>query len=370
MQAHTSGDPFKRRKTKRSGVTYREKSDGSRTYFAYARGSQHKVDGGFDEACALQDELRGKVRRNEPIVTQKHTFAEAAEAWFLFKSPSWNELTYEAHRRNLDNHVLPVFADKRLPIHWQEVVEFIRSLDCSGATQQNILKPLKGTLRYAVRQGWASSNPFDALEREELPKAESRKPELPTPAQLQALLTAANKTGWRELIEVACHGPRKGEILGFVWGDFDSSTGTLTLDKQWRKDRTVADTKTGNHRTLALDPGTAHKLTALRLRSKHSQDSDPIFGTSNGTHLSHANAHRTWNAIREAAGLPGFHFHDLRHVFSSALHAAGATDAELAAAGGWANADLPKSVYTHVSDAEKAAERVRAAVGGVLGGTS
>lgn len=366
MQAHSSADPFKRHKTKRSGVTYRETAQG-RTYYVYARGKQHKAQGGFEEACALQDELRGKVRRNEPIVTAKHTFAEAAEAWFKFKSPTWNDLTRDAHRRNLDNHVLPVFADKLLPITWQEVVEFFRSLECSGATAQNIRKPLQGTLRYAVRQGWAATNPFDQLERDELPSAETRKPELPTRAQITKLLTEAEKRGRRELIEVACHGPRKGEILGFTWGDFDGKS--LNLTKQWRKDHVVARTKTGNTRSLPLHPGTAKRLTALRLKSRHSKDSDPIFGTGNGTHLSHGNAHRTWDAIRTAAGLPGFHFHDLRHVFSSALHAAGATDAELAAAGGWANADLPKSVYTHVSDPEKAAERVREAVGGVLGGT-
>jgi len=79
--------------------------------------------------------------------------------------------------------------------------------------------------------------------------------------------------------------------------------------------------------------------------------------------------HRSWNRLREAAGLPDLHFHDLRHVAASILHASGLTDAELAAAGGWANADVPKGMYTHVPDREQADERVREAIGAVVGST-
>jgi len=43
------------------------------------------------------------------------------------------------------------------------------------------------------------------------------------------------------------------------------------------------------------------------------------------------------------------------------------TDAELAAAGGWTNADVLKGIYTHVPDREKADERVREAIGAVVG---
>jgi hypothetical protein len=38
VQHQPNGDPFKRHKTKRSGVTYRETAQG-RTYYVYARGS-------------------------------------------------------------------------------------------------------------------------------------------------------------------------------------------------------------------------------------------------------------------------------------------------------------------------------------------
>lgn len=50
------------------------------------------------------------------------------------------------------------------------------------------------------------------------------------------------------------------------------------------------------------------------------------------------------------------------------LHDGGASDAELAAALGHANANVSKSIYTHVPDREKAAERVRAAIGSVVAG--
>jgi integrase len=87
-------------------------------------------------------------------------------------------------------------------------------------------------------------------------------------------------------------------------------------------------------RVVGIEAATAKRLTALRLKSKHSAASDPILPTRNGTHLLHSNVHRAWNTIREAAGLPDLHYHDLRHNAASLLHASGLSDAALAAAPG------------------------------------
>ena len=153
-----------------------------------------------------------------------------------------------------------------------------------------------------------------------------------------------------------------------TWGDFDGKS--FDVNKQWRTDGVVANTKTtASVRVVPLHPTTAKALVALKLKSGHSAPTDPIFSTASGRHILHSNMHRSWNRLREAAGLPDLHFHDLRHVAASILHASGLTDAELAAAGGWANADAPKGMYTHVPDREQADERVREAIGAVVGST-
>ena len=50
-----------------------------------------------------------------------------------------------------------------------------------------------------------------------------------------------------------------------------------------------------------------------------------LFTTPRGAQLYHAVLYREWKAAREAAGLPGFHFHDLRHTGLTWLARDGAT---------------------------------------------
>ena len=50
-----------------------------------------------------------------------------------------------------------------------------------------------------------------------------------------------------------------------------------------------------------------------------------LFTTPRGAQLYHSVLYREWNAAREATGLPGFHFHDLRHTGMTWLARDGAT---------------------------------------------
>ena len=49
MATRKGNDPFKRNKTRYRGVTYRFRSDGSRTYSVYFQGSHVAVKGGEKE---------------------------------------------------------------------------------------------------------------------------------------------------------------------------------------------------------------------------------------------------------------------------------------------------------------------------------
>lgn len=82
-------------------------------------------------------------------------------------------------------------------------------------------------------------------------------------------------------------------------------------------------TTAGIHR-IPLTPEFVRYLRAYRLRSRFSQDSDPVFSTlgrggsknGGGTRLSHRNVQRrAWQPIREALDLPErVTFHQLRHA--------------------------------------------------------
>ena len=60
-----------------------------------------------------------------------------------------------------------------------------------------------------------------------------------------------------------------------------------------------------------------------------------VFTTPRGAQLYHAVLYREWKAARTAAGLPGFHFHDLRHTGMTWLARDGATLKERMHRAGW-----------------------------------
>jgi site-specific recombinase XerC len=169
-------DPFKRRKTRHRGITYRVRADGSRQYFVYAQGKQHPVAGGEREAITRQAELRGKVARGEKVAPANLRFREVAEQWFESKR-RLRPWTRKLYRAALDNELIPTFGQLKLSqIDTESVARFIRKLEARGlssSTISNYLLPLSGTFAFAVRRGLASLNPCALLTNDD-PASESR----------------------------------------------------------------------------------------------------------------------------------------------------------------------------------------------------
>lgn len=172
------------------------------------------------------------------------------------------------------------------------------------------LKPLSGVLGYAVRRNVIASSPFDVLTDDDRPeRAEKEPPHEWTDEEVEALLAASthlaskreSRYDYSPLLRlVAVLGLRKGEALGLQWQDFDKDAGVLHVRRQW----------------LARD-----ELITLPLRSRFSQDEDPVFASLTGTPLGHRNVlRRGWAPARDAAGLPSsLTLHDLRHAAASRL---------------------------------------------------
>ena len=79
------------------------------------------------------------------------------------------------------------------------------------------------------------------------------------------------------------------------------------------------------------------------------KDAPLVFISSTGTPLAHSNfRHRVWLPALDTAGLPGVHFHDLRHTGNQLIANAGANPRELMARMGH---DNPRAamIYLHSS---------------------
>ena len=193
----------------------------------------------------------------------------------------------------------------------------------------------------------------------------------------EARLLAALPEFVRPLVVVAHEaGLRKGALLGLQWPDVDLRVGAVTV----RRD------KAGRVLRLPLNSRALEALREVRrwqvqrareiFRGTREILSPFVFCTPAGGYL-HDLERDYWRPAVEAAGLPGFRFHDLRHSFASRLAMAGVDSLAIEQLGGWRTPRMVRR-YVHLAPGHlrEAAERPvtmrlrAAAASGSLSGSS
>ena len=386
-------DPTRRWPTRHRGIRYRLSRSLERTYFVSWNGSS--VPAGRTEAEALtkQAELRRSAGRGEqPTIPTKITFAQLAEQWFAAKSERLRRKTIKNYRDALDLVLLPRFGGWRIAaIDPNAISELIRDLQREGlhaldrsrktrplgrSSVENYLKPLQGVLALALRRGLIATNPFSALTVDDRPKPEEPKPahewsddDVNTLLQASERLAARpeSRYDYTPLLRVtATLGLRLGEVLGLRWEDFDKDAGTLHVRRQWTRFGEYAAPKTrAGVRRIAIPTDLRDELIALRLRSDHSRDAQPIFASKSGTPLMHRNVvRRGFEPIRNEAGLTNVTFHSLRGAAVSRLIRASLDPVTVADFIGHEDPHTTLRVYASLWDRQKTDEAIRLALGG------
>lgn len=124
---------------------------------------------------------------------------------------------------------------------------------------------------------------------------------------------------------------RRGELLGLTWDAIDKVSRTAH----------IPNTKTGYPRTIPLSGQAIAILEGLKTKDKR------VFP------LSAMALRLSWNRIRDRAGMPDLHFHDLRHEAISRFAELGLSTVELAVISG--HRDLRMLArYTHLRPADLA----------------
>jgi integrase len=386
----------KRHKTRHRGISYRVCADNSRAYSVFFDGRYVAAGATEREALAKQADLRGRKSRGERVVVNdRTTLAQLAEEWYEAKAPRLRKRTADYYRSALDLVLLPRFGSWRLAaIDAEAISRLVRDLEREGlnavdpgrpkrplgrSSIENYLKPLQGILSLAVRRRLIAVDPFDHLTSDDRPKREKKAPAYVwSPEDVQALLKASaenaakpeSRYDYTALLRLTVTlGLRIGEVLGLQWGDFDKENAKLTVQRQWLKSGQYGPPKTAaSERCIALPSNVRDELIALRLRSRFSQDADPIFASREGTPLGHRNVtRRGFEAARDGAELPRhLTFHDLRHAAASRLIGAGLDPVTVASVLGHEDANVTLKVYAHLYNRQKTDDAVRIALAGEI----
>lgn len=167
-----------------------------------------------------------------------------------------------------------------------------------------------------------------------------------TLAQIEALADAVYPRYRALVLMAAWTGARWGELIALTRDRLDLSSGAMRIDRQYVYLRAEGDlparivlqspkTEAGR-RTVHVPPHLLPTLAA-HLLEHVPPGCDLVFPNSHGQPLHRGSFTTVWHRARDKAGLPGFHFHDLRHTGNTLAATTGASTRELMARMGHAS---------------------------------
>lgn len=191
---------------------------------------------------------------------------------------------------------------------------------------------LLGTvLRTAVKDRLLQVSPYVEGEITVPPSPERQ---LMTAEEMHTLAASIDES-LRALVYVAAFaGLRRGELLGLQRADIDLLRKTIAVRRQAgyakRSDgrgseRVVSTPKAHSDRFVSIDVGLATVLDDHMAAFTQPQAEAWVFAAPDGRPLDVNRLQREWSAARTAAGLEGYHLHDLRHFAGTTFAQSGAT---------------------------------------------
>ena len=285
--------------------------------------------------------------------------------------------TLEAHRYQLDRHLLPPLGRRAIAsLTVDDVAELLHELRCKGCsakTSASALATLQSVLRFARRCGWIVADPVERLEHDERPRPQRRRQRVLSRTEIERLLAACSPRDRLMIATVLYTGLRISEMLGLVWDDIDCAAGVIHVRAQLSRAhrglpaRSVAPKTAASVRDVPLVPQLARLLNAHRQATRFARGADWVFATARGTPYGHRNvSRRCLGSAAQRAGLnedgwPPLRFHDLRHTFTSHLIVdLGLDPAQVSRILGHARITITLDIYTHLFQDARHARDIRA----------
>jgi integrase/predicted nucleotidyltransferase len=296
------------------------------------------------------------------------TVTDVLTAWRDVNQPAWAESTrrdYESRIARIESDPLAAMPVARLGV--ADVERWHARMRKTGVGEAAIRcrhSVLRAALAQALRWEWVASNPASqAVLRQ--PKRQPR--DAMTADDVRAAIAAADTLDPAPGVALrvaAVAGLRRAELAALRWTDLVGNQ--LTVDSsativRRNGDSWVEDvaTKTGNRRTLTLDPATVDAIDELRVNRE--QISPYLFSDTTGP----ANPDRIgwwWTRAREQSGIDRkWRLHDLRHWTATTAITSGHDVRTVAGRLGHANPAMTLRVYAH------AVEGADHALAGALG---
>ncbi|SEH77688.1 Site-specific recombinase XerD [Halobacillus karajensis] len=322
------------------------------------------------EARFAAQEMEDKLLNSYEIVTETALLKDFLDEWLNeYKKNSVRKNTYELHRRNIENHIIPYFKEIKLkdvkPVMYQKFLNHLYDCGYSKRTRQIVHGTMRGALEKAYHLERIKRNPCEGA----IVKGEDKKLDIKfiDSSDISSFLSEAYKYGYihwlffKVMIET---GVRKGEAAALQWKDIDFKNRTIninkTLDFQAQHDGELFGlTKTyHSERTITIRQSLVNDLqfhlkqqnqnkTALNDVYRH--DLDLVLCRKDGNFIPKSTLFNAFSRILKRCDLPPLPIHSLRHTHAVLLLEAGNDMKYIQERLGHGSMQITSDVYSHIS---------------------
>lgn len=279
-------------------------------------------------------EMRRLIREVKPTPQERLTLTEVGHAYIahlrdLRGRKASTIQDYEGILRRSKTDLPKKSVDRFTSADIESLVAAMRNRDLSAKTVGNHLIFLHGLFAFAVKRGWASSNPVASVER---PAGEGADPDIRFigPKELDALLAQIPEDALGAIerplyVTAAMAGLRQGELLALRRRDVDFRAGIIRVRRNYTRGRFGTPKSRRSSRAVPMAKAVAEELRAQFRRSKYKDPDDLVFcHPETGGPYDPSKMRKRFREAVEAAGIRAIRFHDLRHTFGTRMAATGA----------------------------------------------
>jgi len=315
---------------------------------------------------------------------------EWAEIWQKDYLNSVKPSTKEQYSYNIRKHIIPSLGAIRLSKLSSPMIQrfYNKSLETiSPKSVRNIHGILHKMLAQAVKVRYIPINPCDACEPPIVPRKEIQPL---TPEQVTSFLREIQGTVNENMLIVDIFtGMRQSEIIGLTWDCIDFEKGTITIYRQYRKERKYGSkgiyqfSPLKNNKPRTITPASTVMETLKQVKSEQKLFAESseghfvnpegfVFTNHKGNPIPSSTIYGNFKRIAKKIGCPDARYHDLRHTFATLSLQNGDDIKTVSSNLGHATVAFTLDVYGHVSERMKkdSADRMENLIKGTLKGTA
>jgi integrase len=239
--------------------------------------------------------------------------------------------TLRSYRNQFDSQLARRIGNRPIAQLAREDVEALAAAlahdGLSAKTIRNVLGLLNGICEFAIKRGWASSNPCRYVDRPRV--EESQDIRYLEPDELEAVLRATGDDAFGHVhraitLAAAMSGLRMGELLALRWLDVDWQAQRIRVRRNYVRGHLGTPKSRRGSRSVPLADRLGGELDQHYRRTAYQADEDLVFANPHtGTPLDGAALLRAFQRTLLSAGVRKVRFHDLRHTFGTRMAAAG-----------------------------------------------